>query len=176
MGDNKAEWLHNHMMLINKEYQQRWYDEKRLAREQARIQAQKELEAIRFEALVREEEWRQAVHYGNDLERMWERVTSASPRYITRFRLNNHHQVTSFQTDVLASTCSVCLEKFEIGQTYVCWPCEGQHMFHYACMLDVLRAKNTCPLCRHSVEAASLPDRDIVLRLMLQRLFSRVAI
>ena len=107
---------------------------------------------------------------------MWEGVASASPKYIAKFRSDNHRRVKPDRTDVLALSCSVCLEIFRIDEIYARWPCPGRHIFHYECMLDVLRTRNTCPLCRHPVEPAILPNRDIVFRLMLQRLFTRITI
>ncbi|CAF2982583.1 unnamed protein product [Rotaria sp. Silwood2] len=177
MGDNEANWLHNRMMSISEQYKNYYDQEQRIAREQASIQAQKELEAHRLDALIHEEELWQQRNFGNDLERMWEGTTSASPRYIAKFRVALHHQVNSDQTELLASSCSVCLDMLQIGEIYDRWPCPGRHVFHEKCILDTLRRKNTCPLCRHPVEpAAPFLSRDIVMRLILQRLFTRFTI
>ncbi|CAF3338503.1 unnamed protein product [Rotaria sp. Silwood2] len=130
MGDNEANWLHNRMMSISEQYKNYYDQEQRIAREQASIQAQKELEAHRLDALIHEEELWQQRNFGNDLERMWEGTTSASPRYIAKFRVALHHQVNSDQTELLASSCSVCLDMFQIGEIYDRWPCPGRHVFH----------------------------------------------
>ena len=91
----------------------------------------------------------------NDIERIYNRVTSASPRFIAEFRLEGPK---TLNTQIPETKCVICYEQFLIGDQYSTWPCAAQHMFHYQCMLEVLRKQNHCPLCRHAVEAAQLPS------------------
>jgi hypothetical protein len=69
----------------------------------------------------------------------------------------------------------LCLENFELGETYSPWPCTGNHFFHFNCMLEALRSRNTCPLCRHPVEAAYLPSQSEVIHRYIMRMLYRVA-
>jgi hypothetical protein len=71
-------------------------------------------------------------------------------------------------TEDLAETiCSICLDDYRLKPCFGQWPCPAKHMFHFDCMVDVLRAGNTCPLCRFQVEPANLPNRETVLRLIV---------
>jgi hypothetical protein len=120
------------------------------------------LDARRFASLLAEEEQLQHLNGEDYLDRIWHDVTPASPRFIAQFRFKRHHSVLSYEMDLLNTKCTVCLDKFDIGQHYAEWPCPGGHVFHYQCMLEVLRAKNKCPLCRYAVETSSSPARDVV--------------
>ena len=115
-------------------------------------------------ALIEIETQYQLHEYGNDVYRIWHRVASASPRFIAQFRLAEPQIVN---IDLLDKICSICRDDFEIGEHFAQWPCEGRHTFHFECMLGVLRALNTCPLCRHPVEAANLPGVQTAFRLSL---------
>ena len=119
------------------------------------------------ESLLREEEDRQQVNLG----RMGGGVSPASPRFIANFRFETHPEVLEEQAELLSSECSVCMDKFEIGQAFARWPCPGQHAFHDGCMLDTLRVTNQCPLCRHEVDAAPMPDRNVLFELMARQFF-----
>ncbi len=123
-------------------------------------------------AVLTEEEaqyqWRQ---YENDINRIWQRITSASPRFIAAFRLANRQMVTF---ELLDKTCSICLDDFQLNQYYTQWPCTAKHTFHFDCMLDVLRAGNTCPLCRFPVEAGDLPNAEAFVRLFLRRMMPNI--
>jgi hypothetical protein len=68
-------------------------------------------------------------------------------------------------TQVSKTICTICLETFKRGESYSQWPCPAHHVFHYDCMLNVLRRQNQCPLCRHTVEAANLLPIDVALRM-----------
>jgi E3 ubiquitin-protein ligase DOA10 len=70
------------------------------------------------------------------------------------------------------STCRICLEEFQINDPYSKWPCPSPkpHIFHDDCMLNMLRTKNTCPICRHPIEAGHIGDsfaRQFFTRLVL---------
>ena len=39
-------------------------------------------------------------------------------------------------------------------------PCAKQHVFHRECLLKWMEARNTCPICRHSMPTAQQPDAD----------------
>lgn len=49
--------------------------------------------------------------------------------------------------DAHPSSCSICLEDFEQGELLGILECE--HRFHYTCIQEWLRRKNSCPLCRN---------------------------
>jgi hypothetical protein len=70
--------------------------------------------------------------------------------------------------------CSICLDKFQSGQCYAQWSCEDQHIFHYACMLDVLRRQNTCPKCHHAVDAAHLPTKKTIAKQIFLSILSYI--
>jgi hypothetical protein len=95
------------------------------------------------DGFVEEEKQRQLINYGIDLYRIWKDETSASSEFIAKFRLMNHQIVKMNDLEIIDRSCSVCLEKYQANQ----WPCTTQHKFHYACMLNILRIQNTCPLC-----------------------------
>lgn len=46
--------------------------------------------------------------------------------------------------------CSICIEEMKVGDTAVILPCK--HWFHDECVTMWLRAHNTCPVCRSSIE------------------------
>ncbi|KAF0911626.1 hypothetical protein E2562_011243 [Oryza meyeriana var. granulata] len=45
--------------------------------------------------------------------------------------------------------CAVCLEDFEAGERLKRLPCS--HCFHGSCILDWLRVRHLCPLCRFAL-------------------------
>ncbi|CAG9320396.1 unnamed protein product [Blepharisma stoltei] len=47
------------------------------------------------------------------------------------------------------STCNICLEDFQDGETIIRLPC--MHIFHKNCGDDWLERKNSCPICKISV-------------------------
>jgi len=47
------------------------------------------------------------------------------------------------------TTCSVCLEGFEVSQNVMTLDCG--HTFHSSCILNWFDQKNYCPLCKHKV-------------------------
>jgi len=49
-------------------------------------------------------------------------------------------------------SCAICLEEFRNGDQQRTLPCF--HRFHKACVDQWLRQDNTCPLCKHSLDAA----------------------
>jgi hypothetical protein len=129
--------------------------------------AQEEEYRRRLAVLTQEEVQYQSRQYGNDITRIWQRIASASPRFIAQFRLADRLIVSH---DLLDTTCSICLENFKLNEYFAQWPCTAQHAFHFDCMLYVLRAGNTCPLCRHPVEAADLPSIETTLLLLFSRM------
>jgi len=131
------------------------------------LRQQEEERIHRLSILTEEEAQYQRHQYGNDINRILYRVTSASPPFIAQFRLADRQIITD---NLLDTTCSICLDNFQLNQYFAQWPCTAKHTFHFDCMLDVLRAGNTCPLCRHPVEAADLPSIETALRLIFGRM------
>jgi hypothetical protein len=114
--------------------------------------------------LTEEETQYQQRHYGNDINRIVQRITSASPRFIAQFRLFDRRMIIEDRVDTI---CTICLDDFRLKPCFAQWPCPAKHIFHFDCMLDVLRAGNTFPLCRFPVQPADLPNTETVLRLIL---------
>ena len=77
------------------------------------------------------------------------RLLPASPRFIAEFHLTTPRRVSG---DLLDTSCTVCCSNFEYGEYYTQWPCKAKHIFHCNCVLPLLRAQTTYPLCRHAVE------------------------
>lgn len=132
-------------------------------KEEARRKAQAERER-RLNALIQEETQYQEPPYGYTVtsEDVW--MTHASPGFIAQFRLTGPLMVTN---SMLEDECIICLESFRLGEGYAEWPCAAKHKFHFDCMLNNLRVVNKCPLCRHPVEAAPLPNQGVISQDML---------
>lgn len=77
------------------------------------------------------------------------RIKPASPYITAVYRLNSPVTISHH---LMAEVCPICLDDFQIDQKCARWPCPGQHLFHFNCIIDALRQKHTCPLCRHPVE------------------------
>jgi hypothetical protein len=99
------------------------------------------------------------------LERLLEQTTSASPQFIANFRMKHKMKQNLIDSTMENENlkCMICLEDLKIDDSYEKWPCptEKPHIFHYDCMLNTLRRKNTCPMCRHPVEANKIIDNGI---------------
>ncbi len=152
-NNDRNEWLHRRLLGYSAKY-----------RRQDAIRAQERERRHRLAAYSDEEEEIQQTNNLNDLDRIWNRITSASPRFIAQFRLEGPR---TLHTQLPETKCVICLEPFLIGDNCSQWPCAAQHIFHYTCMLQVLRRQNQCPLCRHTVEAANLPSIDDMFNLVL---------
>lgn len=51
-------------------------------------------------------------------------------------------------------TCPICIVDFEEGDDVRVLPCEGQHVFHQACVDPwLLELSSSCPICRHDFQA-----------------------
>ena len=136
--------------------------EDKLRREQHkqehRLRRQRKKEIQRqLNVFLAEEEEHQQILWETDLETtLWNGLMPASPRFIAQFRLTSSEQVNQDLSDTL---CSVCHGDIEFSESYARWPCPAKHVFHYDCMLMVLRAHHTCPLCRHPVEKSDFINR-----------------
>ena len=56
-----------------------------------------------------------------------------------------------FGLDNTSVSCPICLECIDDAAGALQMPCAAQHVFHKGCLLTWLDARNTCPLCRHSM-------------------------
>ena len=95
------------------------------------------------------------------LKRILQPPNPASARFIARFR-QDQKTVPTLCNAAMARVkieCKFCLDHLKVDEPYATWPCHSKppHRFHSHCMLKWLRAKNTCPLCRHPVEASFNP-------------------
>jgi hypothetical protein len=184
---NPEHWLHQRLMIINDEYRLKyvmsqkefsnfdyfssWEREEQLRHlEETRLAREEELRRLLL-LFTEEETQYQQRHYGNDRDRIVQRITSASPRFIAEFRLSDRQRIPE---DLVDTICTICLEDFQLDSCYAEWPCTAKHIFHFDCMLGVLRTKNTCPLCRFPVEPANLPNIETVLRLLFGRMIPNI--
>ena len=55
--------------------------------------------------------------------------------------------VACLQTDG-ASSCSICLSDYKVGDEIVALPCGGFHKAHWECLSNWLGRAATCPVCR----------------------------
>lgn len=136
--------------------------------EEARKKEEVERER-RLNALINEETEYQQQNYEGVIARILNGLNPASPRFIAQFRLTVPLIVNN---NMLNDECTICLENFQLGESYARWPCAGEHTFHFDCMLRTLRAGNKCPLCRHPVETLPLPSFTDILQLRLNRMWT----
>ncbi|CAF0847358.1 unnamed protein product [Adineta steineri] len=78
-------------------------------------------------------------------------IAPAPAQCIAKFRLDHEHnkQVVNMDMQNKQNTCTVCMEDLKINEFYARWPCPRAHLFHYDCMLKLLRTRNTCPNFGH---------------------------
>lgn len=50
-----------------------------------------------------------------------------------------------------AGVCSICLERFVVGDRLWVLPCDDRHKFHGECIKHWLSKNSSCPLCTRSV-------------------------
>ncbi|CAF2057228.1 unnamed protein product [Rotaria magnacalcarata] len=166
---NPAYWLHEKLMILNDEYRYNWRRCELLRRQEEARRAQEEERKLRFRHLIEEEAEYQQHHYGNNVARILQGRTQASPRFIAEFRLADPQTVNDNMSN---ETCNVCFDDFKLNQRVGQWPCDAKHSFHFNCMLNVLRAGYKCPVCRHPVEAVPLPSGANVLQFIVENMIS----
>ncbi|CAF1182412.1 unnamed protein product [Rotaria sordida] len=117
-----------------------------------------------LEKFIREEENFQRLKRERQqlIQRIFECTNPASPKFIAYFRIretNNNNKICSIMAQNNIK-CIICLEEFQLNDSYSKWPCTSKtpHIFHYDCMLNTLRMKNTCPICRYPVEAGQIQN------------------
>ncbi|CAF1232531.1 unnamed protein product [Rotaria magnacalcarata] len=156
---DRAEWLHARLMILCSQYrylceQQALRDEEEEMQRHLQRMIEQERER-RLQYLIDEETEHQIREYGDDFNRMLQGITSASPRVIAEYRMNGPLTIND---GLMFEECPICITDYQTDQQYARWSCPGQHIFHFNCMLDVLRTDNRCPMCRHAVEAANILD------------------
>ena len=60
------------------------------------------------------------------------------------------------RTVCLNSSCTICLEDYNLGESVVLCPCG--HCYHNKCIRSWLRIKNICPMCKVRVGYRSVSD------------------
>jgi len=80
------------------------------------------------------------------------RVRPADPFLVDALPLSRVAAADLAQMPDEHRSCAICLEEFRNGDQQRTLPCF--HRFHKACVDQWLRQDSTCPLCKHSVEAA----------------------
>ncbi|CAF3445798.1 unnamed protein product [Rotaria socialis] len=156
---DRAEWLHARLMILCSQYrylceQQALRDEEEERQRHLQRMIEQERER-RLQYLIDEETEHQIREYGDDFNRILQGITSASPRVIAEYRMNGPLTIND---GLMFEECPICITDYQMNQQYARWSCPGQHIFHFNCMLDVLRTDNRCPMCRHAVEAANILD------------------
>ena len=112
-----------------------------------------------LQKLIREEENVQRLQSERQplYERLINPATAASPQFIAAFRMKQKTNKRTVNAEMENENvqCVICLGYLKQDESYEEWPCPSPipHIFHYNCMLESLRRKNTCPLCRHAVDA-----------------------
>ena len=56
------------------------------------------------------------------------------------------------EEDTSNSTCPICLDTFTDSEDVSMLGCEGQHIFHPACISRWLSSQSTCPVCRNLLQ------------------------
>ena len=59
----------------------------------------------------------------------------------------NENNINKFNEEV----CNICLEMYKEGQISIKLDCG--HCFHEKCIIQWLKMRNTCPVCRHELES-----------------------
>jgi len=80
------------------------------------------------------------------------RVRPADPFLVEALPLRRVAATDLAQMPDESRSCTICLEEFRTGDQQRTLPCF--HRFHKTCVDQWLRQDNTCPLCKHSLEAA----------------------
>ena len=175
----RMDWLHTRLMILSSRYQYLYvelfflrnvimntnqmiviyfsYEEAVLREEEERQHhLQRMIEAERrhrLQQLIEEETEYQMHEYRNDLSRRFQGITSASPRIIAEYRVNGPLTASD---KLMYENCPICIEDYQVKRHYARWSCPAEHMFHFSCILNVLRTGNKCPIYRHPVEALDL--------------------
>jgi len=108
-----------------------------------------------------------------NIENLREPISPATAQFIAKFRLEHERNKKVVDTDMANREieCTPCQFDLKVNDLYATWPCPGNHIFHYDCMLKSLRMRNTCPNCRHEVEGVPARSTQAVLGKFLSRLF-----
>jgi uncharacterized protein with PIN domain len=109
-----------------------------------------------------------------NLQNLQEPICPASAEFIAKFRLEHEYNRKIVNVDMAKEQieCTICIQYLETDEIYAIWPCPGTDSFHYKCMLEALRIKNTCPNCRHEVEGVS----PTLIRAMISEYLTRVSL
>lgn len=75
---------------------------------------------------------------------------------LSTLEINRSMVVNEYRSDAAGSfdsttTCSICLEEFENGESYGKLGC--LHVFHKTCLVEWLKVSSTCPKCRYNVRS-----------------------
>jgi hypothetical protein len=86
----------------------------------------------------------------------------ASSEFIANFRMQQERNPPLINSEMMEQEfeCIICMSTFELDYPYGRWPCPSTkpHIFHPECMLNWLRRKNTCPMCRHPVTPSQMTN------------------
>lgn len=73
----------------------------------------------------------------------------ANPRAIEK--LKREKVTEELKEKYEALTCNICLDKYNVNDVVITLDC--QHEFHEKCILEWLKLRNTCPVCRYEMES-----------------------
>jgi hypothetical protein len=86
--------------------------------------------------------------FGNMTNGMMREEPNA-PQGVPRSTLNQLPSRIFHSSRDKADQCSICIENFRTGDKVRTLPC--LHQFHEICVDHWLRSKNTCPICKHTI-------------------------
>lgn len=75
-------------------------------------------------------------------------------------------QIKTIQEEDSEKTCSICFDKLNIGEKYICLPCNDDHCFHIESCENCegirpwLDKNNTCPVCRFELPLEEQSDDE----------------
>ncbi|UJR29241.1 hypothetical protein I4U23_010455 [Adineta vaga] len=180
---SQSQWLHDNLMVISEHYREQYEYRREHEYEvinqfmrscstgRQRTGRKTESEA-KFERFLHHEQTLQNIE--RERQSYYDRMVSpflpATPKFIAEFRIKEKTLVDATMENE-NYICVICQEPLRLDDSYEIWPCPSPiaHIFHYDCMLDHLRNKHTCPMCRHEVDAAA-PIEDHGLLQFLRRI------
>ncbi len=65
--------------------------------------------------------------------------------------------------------CPICLDGYIRGNELIYLPCDGLHYFHANCVVEWLRQRSVCPVCRQDVTPARIASANISETILRER-------
>ena len=55
--------------------------------------------------------------------------------------------------------CTICQFNYEVEEEYIILPC--LHRFHFECVAEWFKRKNTCPICKRKVQEGEQEEEEV---------------